>query len=133
MINKVQEECNLLREELKYAHEAAKITASLVVSQFEEREKIHQRLIEQSIVEQKLREELQNKVKELESALLEINTLSGLLPICASCKKIRDDKGYWNQIESYIMDNTEAEFSHSICNDCAKKLYPEFVDANGNL
>ena len=56
-----------------------------------------------------------------------IKILSGFLPICASCKKIRDDKGYWNQIESYIKKHSEAEFSHSICPECAKNLYPEFV------
>ncbi|MCL7488008.1 MAG: PAS domain S-box protein [Desulfobulbaceae bacterium] len=54
----------------------------------------------------------------------EIKVLRGFLPICASCKKIRDDKGYWNQIESYIRDHSEAQFSHSICPDCARKLYP---------
>ena len=59
------------------------------------------------------------KVKE------EIKTLKGFLPICANCKKIRDDKGYWNQIESYIQKHSEAEFSHSICPECAKKLYPD--------
>ena len=57
----------------------------------------------------------------------EIKVLRGFLPICASCKKIRDDKGYWNQIESYIRDHSEAEFSHSICPDCAKKLYPDML------
>jgi hypothetical protein len=55
----------------------------------------------------------------------EVKTLRGLLPICASCKKIRDDEGYWNQIESYIGQHSEAQFSHSICPECAKKLYPE--------
>jgi len=55
----------------------------------------------------------------------EVKILKGFLPICASCKKIRDDKGYWSQIESYIQDHSEAEFSHGICPDCAKKLYPE--------
>jgi hypothetical protein len=50
-----------------------------------------------------------------------------LLPICASYKKIRDDKGYWNQIEEYIRDHSEAEFTHSICNECAEKLYPDFM------
>jgi len=62
---------------------------------------------------------------QLQESLAEIKTLSGLLPICASCKNIRDDKGYWNQIESYIREHSEAEFSHSICPECAKKLYPE--------
>jgi len=64
-------------------------------------------------------------IGELKEALSEIKQLSGLFPICATCKKIRDDKGYWNQIESYIGKHSEAEFSHSICPDCAKKLYPE--------
>lgn len=66
---------------------------------------------------------------ELQEALAKIKTLSGLLPICASCKKIRDDKGYWNRIETYISDHSEAEFSHSICPECTKKLYPELYDA----
>ena len=56
-----------------------------------------------------------------------VKLLGGFLPICASCKKIRDDQGYWQQIETYIRENSEAEFSHSICPDCAKQLYPEFV------
>lgn len=63
---------------------------------------------------------------KLEEALEKVKTLSGLLPICAECKNIRDDKGYWNQIESYIREHSEAEFSHSICPSCFKKLYPEY-------
>jgi len=63
--------------------------------------------------------------KELREALSTVKTLSGLLPICSHCKKIRDDKGYWNQIESYIRDHSEAEFSHGICQECAKKYYPD--------
>ena len=69
-------------------------------------------------------------IVELKDALREVKTLSGLLPICASCKKIRDDSGYWNQIESYISDHSEAEFSHSICPECSKKLYPEISKEN---
>ncbi|MDP8285747.1 MAG: hypothetical protein RAP03_03685 [Candidatus Electryonea clarkiae] len=68
---------------------------------------------------------LESSNKKLEDAIADIMQLSGMLPICASCKKIRDDKGYWNQIESYIRDHSDAEFSHSICPDCAKKLYPD--------
>jgi DNA-binding NtrC family response regulator len=68
-------------------------------------------------------EEREKLIHELQEALAKVKTLSGMLPICASCKKIRDDKGYWNQIESYIRDHSEAEFSHSICPDCKKKLY----------
>jgi len=64
-------------------------------------------------------------VTELKTALTKVKTLSGLLPICANCKNIRDDKGYWSQIEVYIRDHSEAEFSHSICPECAKELYPD--------
>lgn len=70
--------------------------------------------------------DLEDSNKKLQDALRQIKTLRGLPPICASCKNIRDDKGYWTQIESYIRDHSEAEFSHSICPDCARKLYPEF-------
>ena len=66
---------------------------------------------------------------ELQQAMSKVKILSGFLPICASCKKIRDDKGYWNQIESYVRDHSEAEFSHGICPDCAEKLYPELHEA----
>ncbi|MFO8113290.1 MAG: response regulator [Desulfosalsimonadaceae bacterium] len=65
-------------------------------------------------------------IVELKKAISEIKQLSGLLPICSHCKKIRDDKGYWSQIESYIRDHSDAEFSHGICPDCAKEHYPEF-------
>jgi hypothetical protein len=61
---------------------------------------------------------------ELKDALTKVKTLSGLLPICASCKKNRDDTGYWNQIETYHK-HSEAEFTHSICPECKEKLYPE--------
>ena len=73
-------------------------------------------------------EERERLILELQEAISQVKTLSGLLPICVSCKKIRDDKGYWNQIEEYIRDHSEAKFSHSICPDCAKKLYPDFYN-----
>jgi ligand-binding sensor domain-containing protein len=60
----------------------------------------------------------------------QVHTLSGLLPICASCKKIRDDTGYWNQMEIYVREHSQAEFSHSICPDCMKTLYPDYVAQN---
>ena len=74
-------------------------------------------------------EEQKRLVIQLQDALANIKTLHGLIPICASCKQIRDDKGYWNQIESYIRDHSEAEFSHGICPECMKKLYPN-MDLN---
>lgn len=77
-----------------------------------------------------LEEEREQLIKELKEALSNVRTLSGLIPICASCKKIRDDQGYWNQIETYIKEHSEVEFSHSLCPDCVKKLYPDFKQKN---
>ncbi|MEW6265938.1 MAG: response regulator [Thermodesulfobacteriota bacterium] len=70
--------------------------------------------------------ELKSALTSLRAALDEVKTLRGFLPICTCCKKIRDDAGYWQQLEKYIQDRTEALFSHSICPECARKLYPEF-------
>jgi len=90
--------------------------------------------IQDGTARKKAEEDLQQKAQELEKAnqelqalLNNVKTLSGLLPICATCKSIRDDKGYWNQIESYIRAHSEADFSHGICPDCAKKLYPDIA------
>ena len=66
--------------------------------------------------------DIKNELKRKEN---EVKILKGFLPICASCKEIRDDEGYWHQIEQYIKDHSEAEFSHGICPKCAKKLYPD--------
>ncbi len=57
-----------------------------------------------------------------------IKTLKGMVPICANCKKIRDDKGFWNQLEVYITEHSEAEFSHGICPECARELYGDYLD-----
>lgn len=73
----------------------------------------------------KMEEEREKLIDDLQRALQEVRKLSGLLPICANCKKIRNDKGYWEQLEEYIGQRSEAEFSHGICPDCLKKLYPE--------
>ena len=77
-----------------------------------------------SVSLKKSNSELLLQKEKLETALFEIKTLSGMLPICSYCKKIRDDKGYWNQIESYIHKHSRAEFSHGICPECAKNYYP---------
>jgi len=80
----------------------------------------------QDITKRKLAEEAKEElIIGLQDAQEEINLLSGLLPICASCKKIRDDNGYWNKIESYISTHSKVEFSHGICPGCAQELYPE--------
>jgi two-component system, response regulator PdtaR len=67
-------------------------------------------------------------IAELQNALQEVKRLSGLLPICAACKMIRDKEGSWHQIEEYIADHSEADFSHSVCPTCARKLYPEIFN-----
>lgn len=83
----------------------------------------------QDITERKQVEKDREKIIiELQLALRDVKTLRGLLPICASCKRIRDDKGYWNRIESYITKHSDAEFSHGICPDCLKKLYPDVYE-----
>jgi len=71
------------------------------------------------------RDVLEQRTMELEKALAEIKVLKGIIPICAQCKKIRDDQGYWQQVEVYIRDHSDAEFSHSLCPCCVKDLYPE--------
>ena len=71
--------------------------------------------------------EREKLISQLQDALADVKLLSGLVPICASCKKIRDDQGYWTQIESYIQDRSDAKFSHSICPDCAQKMYPQYM------
>lgn len=71
--------------------------------------------------------EKENLISDLKKALEEIKTLKGIVPICAHCKKIRDDKGFWNHLEIYIQEHSEAEFSHGICPDCKKKLYSDFA------
>lgn len=73
-----------------------------------------------------LQDALMEKVAELQRALEEVKSLRGILPICASCKKIRDDTGYWQQVEEYVRDHSEAQFSHGICPECMKELYPDF-------
>ena len=69
--------------------------------------------------------ERERLIGELQKTLAEVKTLGGRLPICSGCKKIRDDKGYWNQVEVYIQQHTDAKFSHGMCPECIKKYYPD--------
>jgi PAS domain S-box-containing protein len=69
--------------------------------------------------------EREQLIQELQDALANVKSLSGLLPICAGCKKIRDDQGYWSQVETYIQKHSDARFSHGLCPDCMKKWYPD--------
>ena len=101
-------------------------------AELERKEKIQAQTntqLEDEITERAAAEKRRNEtIIELQNALNEVKILRGIIPICASCKKIRDDTGYWNQIESYIKDHSEAEFSHSICPTCVKALYPYIDD-----
>ena len=81
-----------------------------------------------AIERKKMEVDREKLVRELHAALAKVKLLSGMLPICCSCKKIRDDHGYWQQIEAYISHHSEAEFSHGLCDECAKKLYPDYYN-----
>lgn len=100
------------RPVLSILREVAEVRAELTLAQ---QEIVYRKQIER---------EKEILIRNLEKSITEVKTLRGLLPICASCKKIRDDAGFWQQIEKYIQDNSEAVFTHGICPDCADKLYP---------
>ena len=103
-ISDIRRRMRIQNEEIQKAHEEIKI-------EIEER--------------RRAQIEKDHLIDELKDALAKVKKLSGLIPICASCKKIRDDNGYWSQIESYIRSRSEAKFSHGICPECAEKLYPD--------
>lgn len=84
------------------------------------------RSIRYAIERKRIENEKEKLILKLKEALDKVKVLSGLLPTCASCKKIRNDKGDWEQIESYISKHSEAKFSHGVCPECTKKLYPEY-------
>ncbi len=144
----IKNELKKLRYERMIASEqvlAAKVDHKTTELQKAKNEiELYSRTLEQQVAERtaelvKTNNQLQNEIEirkeaeankemlilDLQKTLKEVKALRGLLPICSSCKKVRDDKGYWNQIESYIQDRSEAEFSHSICPECAKELYPD--------
>ena len=77
----------------------------------------------------RLYRQLLDKNTELEAALAKVKLLSGMLPICSGCKQIRDDKGYWSQVESYVQKHSEATFTHGLCPECFKKYFPDLNDA----
>jgi len=88
-------------------------------------------IILNDVTEQKRAEETGRRERDkLQQALAKVKMLSGLLPICANCKRIRDDRGYWNKIETYIKEHSEADFTHSLCPECKKSLYPGFYGDN---
>lgn len=77
---------------------------------------------------QQAEEERERLISELQESLAKVKQLSGLIPICASCKKIREDRNYWTAVEAYVASHSEAKFSHTVCPDCLRKLYPDFAE-----
>jgi DNA-binding response OmpR family regulator len=117
----VQQARRQAEEELREAHRTLEMRVRLRTAE-----------LEAEIVRRKKMElTLEEERRQLQQALDEVRTLRGIVPICASCKKIRDDKGYWNQVEKYVSDHTEAKFSHGICPECAVVLYPNLFEKDG--
>jgi hypothetical protein len=108
----------------------SKRTASLQLTNEElQREITKRKQIEEELrnYEEQLEEMVDQRTRELQLAVANVKMLTGMLPICASCKNIRDDEGYWHQVEVYIRSHSEVEFSHGICPECTTKLYPNLV------
>jgi len=104
------------------------VDVALRVAQVQWKQKPAFQLSLRDITERKLMQEEREKlITELQAAMENVKMLSGLLPICSSCKKIRDDDGYWNQLEGYIQKHSIATFTHSVCPECFPKLYPDFA------
>jgi CheY-like chemotaxis protein len=101
------------------------LTKPVDMNELRSRINVGRRLIEADQAVRQAEKEKEAVIAKLEDAITRIKTLSGLLPICAHCKKIRDDHGYWTQIEKYIHENSDASFSHGICPDCAKEHFPD--------
>ena len=123
-------------------HDEARYQRDLAAWQLKSRIQLLVARIKMSPGDEKLRAELKEAVTEqiaqqreqliaeLQEALDTIQVLTGIIPICASCKRIRDEQGDWQSIELYIRDHSAVEFSHGICPDCAAKLYPDFFKDN---
>jgi hypothetical protein len=121
--------CMLATIFLAYVNEGITRTGLRITQQELVRNQELNHTLEQRVAERT--RELSDKYKErkaliarLEKSLAEVKLLSGFLPICSACKKIRDDSGYWNQIETYISTHSQAQFSHSLCPECLHRLYP---------
>ncbi|HEX4263614.1 MAG TPA: PAS domain S-box protein [Verrucomicrobiae bacterium] len=116
-------------ETVRRRRDGSAIDVSITVSPIKNSEGVIQgaSIILRDVTERKRQEkERLRLIEELTAALRHVKTLNGLLPICASCKKIRNDSGYWEQVETYIRSRSNAEFTHGICPDCVRLLYPEY-------
>ncbi len=131
-IGSVAQSFNNMVDNLRDARDREKEYTQTLEQKVEDRTReimiINEELTKTLQVRKQAEEALQQERDKLQKTLSEVKTLRGFLPICAHCKKIRDDKGYWDKIESYIHKHSDAEFSHGICPECMKKLYPEFLE-----
>jgi len=91
-------------------------------------ERVLQITVEMALYKYQMERDRSKLIAELREALAKVKVLSGLLPICASCKNIRDEEGYWHRVEEYIRDHSDAHFSHSVCPTCARRLYPQYFN-----
>jgi AmiR/NasT family two-component response regulator len=91
-------------------------------------ERVLQITVEMALYKHQMERDRSKLIAELREALAKVKVLSGLLPICASCKNIRDEEGYWHRVEEYIRDHSDADFSHSVCPTCACRLYPQYFN-----
>jgi nitrogen fixation/metabolism regulation signal transduction histidine kinase len=110
-------------EALQKAHNELE---SRVQERTAELESINERMKGEIEERKKAEEEKEKLITDLQTAFVEVKTLRGILPLCSHCKKIRDDKGYWEKVDVYIYKHSQADISHSICPDCAKEHYPDF-------
>jgi CheY-like chemotaxis protein len=92
-------------------------------------ERMLQITIGMAVYKHRMEQERKRLTEQLEKALAEVKLLSGLLPICAECKKIENDEGSWDRIETYISQHSEATFTHSVCPDCLRRLYPDMAES----
>ncbi len=116
---------DLLERSIRYSIERCNAEKELRRHQNHLEEMVRERTFQLETANEKLRQENTERrqlISQLQDALAKVKTLSGLLPICAWCKKIRDDQGYWNHVEAYIAQHTNADFTHGICPDCAKQF-----------
>lgn len=115
-----------------YDEDIATLALSKGIQDYLIKQELNYRILSRSmryaLERNKIRIQLRDTVEELNKAIENIKTLSGLLPMCAHCKKIRDDEGYWQHVEKYLSERSDVEFSHGICPTCMKILYPEFSD-----
>ncbi len=108
----------------------AGITACFI---FKKQAELYRAIAEEMAKRRETENQLLATIDELKKAMSQVKTLNGFLPLCASCKKIRSDDGYWNSLEKYIEENSDAVFSHGLCPDCLKKLYPDFTPEKPGL